>query len=337
MKPFCLFTLIFFIGFSLFSQSLLNNRITEHGIMNYTDRFVPKTKKEVAKDRMDNLKLTSCFSYFPLEKTKLKIDLNKKSTVIGSKGTKVTIHPSSFLYANFSNANGSAEVHLTEALDVFDYMRAGIGHIYYDKYNRTNYMELGGMFKIEVFQGGNRLRLVAEKNIDVEFPNINPLQKFHLFMMNDKGNWVLKSKSSSIPIYSPEGKSSEKEDGYITGVRQVSIDFLGWWSFGMNTTESTAVKGKWEDDKNIAGKKFQIVGVGDDSLYYYMKWFESEEFTLPSPLNTKMNYFLCDDLGNLAIVDSISTTSRTGYDYLPEESDNYLQPLGVFKFQKIPS
>ncbi|MCC6447204.1 MAG: hypothetical protein IT215_00775 [Chitinophagaceae bacterium] len=303
--------------------------------MNYSDRFAPKQQKEIPKDRMDNWRLASCFSYFPLEKSILNIDLNRKNSVVSKKGTRITIHPGSFLYANFAVAHGQAVVHIWEALDSFDYMRAGIGHIYYDKHNRINYMDLGGMFKIEIFQGNNRLRIASEKFIDIEFPDITPGKRMNLFVMNETGNWVQKKDAGSIEVFKPDTIKKESSE-IITGVRKVSIEFLTWWSFAMPTTESTSLKGDWEDPKSIAGKNYQVVAISQESLYYSMKWFNNKDYVLPAPLNKKITVFLCDDLGNYAISNEFSAGGKVGYEYLPEASDNFRFAVEKLKFDKIP-
>ncbi len=328
-------SIYFLIISQLLSQSIFNNRFTEHGIMNYSDRFTPKQQKDIPKERMDNWKLSSCFSYFPLEKSILNIDLNKKNSVISRKGTRITIHPGSFLYANFAVANGQAVAHVWEVTDSFDYMRAGIGHIYYDKYNRINYMDMGGMFKIEIFQGNNRLRLSSEKSIDVDFPDITPGKRMHLFMMDDTGNWILKKDGGGIEVFKPESASKEGEE-IPTGVRKVSIETLTWWSFAYPTTESGSVKGEWEDPKNIGGKNFQIVAISQDNLFYSMKWFQTKEYVLPVPIQKKVKLFLCDDLGNYSVSKTIPMGSKIGYEYLPEASDNFRQAVEKLSLDKIP-
>jgi len=332
MKKIILF--FFIINFHIISQSATNFKITEFGVFNFAERNQLKPNIEIKKERMDNKTLAPCFSHFKLPRNGYKFQINETSTIVTKKGLRVTIPPGAFLYSNFAYASGVGTLYVYEVTEPFEYMIAGVNHIYYDKQNRINYLELAGMFRIEVFQDNNRLRLANDKKIQVEFPDLAPGKKIHYFMLDDTGNWTLKNEFGTYEIFKPQ-KTSDANHKY-TGTRKGTVEYLTWYAFGIPHLETTSLKVEWEDPKKIAGRNFQVVVIGIDHISYFMKWTDRTEIILPAFQNKTYRLYLCDDLGNYSTLDEFTTTSKVGYDYLPDSSDNFRQVLPILKIEKFP-
>jgi hypothetical protein len=325
--------LLIIISLSIFSQSSTNNRITEFGVFNFTERNQIKPAPEIKKDRMDNKVLSPCFSYFQLPRNGYKFNIGEKNVIVTKKGARITIPPGAFLYTNFAYASGVGTIYFYEVTEPFEYMIAGVNHIHYDKYNRVNYLELGGMFRIEAYQDNARLRLANGKTIEVEFPDIATGKRHHFFMLDDSGNWIVKKEFGQYEIYKPESPNNKSVK--VLGTRKGEVEHLTWYAFGMPYKESTTLNLEWEDPKKIAGRNFQLVVIGTDHLSYFSKWSETSPIVMPALQNKNYKAYLCDDLGNYSLLDEFKTTNKIGYDYLPESSDNFKQPLPMMKVMKL--
>ncbi|MDX1958234.1 MAG: hypothetical protein SFU98_06655 [Leptospiraceae bacterium] len=327
-------SLILLLSCELFSQNMINNKITEHGILNYADRATIIAQGEIKKERMDNQRMLPAFSIHQPEKETLTINLDETSVITGKKGVRLTIPANSFVFSNYVYAYGNATIYLTEIIDDFDYLTAGVNHIFYDKYNRFNYLFLGGMIKIEAFQGNNRLRLAAKKIIMIDFPDLQPGKKFNWYSIDDSGTWQLKDNFANYEVFEPE--KGFKSDKRVVGVRRVNATSSGYWGFALQEIETTSLKGEWLDPGSIAGKNFQIACLGKNHRSYFMKWFSGKEYAINAFQNKVSRVFIADENGNIAMSNDIQTTNKLGYDYLPESTDNFRQQVEKISFQKIP-
>jgi hypothetical protein len=329
-----LFILLFFIisNSIIYSQSRINNKLTDFGIMNYPDRKSKYLQAEPKKEKMDGQRLSKILSKHTIIKTTQQIELTKRNVIIGIRGTRITIAPGTFQYSDYLTAKGAATVHLYEVIDDFDYMISGVYHIYNDSKN-LSYMELGGMIRFEIFQGNTRLKMSGESPILVDFPLLHPDKKFNLYYINLEGVWIKKYDHGSYDLYPvPE---SELDGKRVIGVRQFKMNSQGWWGFGIPHKDMTVVKGKYiyEGKSNFSAHIF-CVGVGFRG--YIGKWVSGGEFSISLFPNRKMRVYVADENGSIGMSSILDTGVRIGVDGLPETVDNVFEEIPVIELQKPP-
>ncbi|MCX7998600.1 MAG: hypothetical protein N3A69_06545, partial [Leptospiraceae bacterium] len=272
-----------------------------------------------------------CFSYFQLPRNGYKFNINEKSTIITKKGTRITIPPSAFLYTNFANATGIATLYVYEVTEAFEYMIAGVNHIYYDKSNKASYLELAGMIKLEAMQDNVRLRIVNDKPIEIEFPDLSPNKRVHFFMLDESGNWVIKKQYGEYEIFKP---TENKEN--LTGTRKGWIEYLTWYAFGILNPEAVLVQVEWSDPKRLSSKNFHVVGIGLDHLSYFSKWTENFQAILPLFPGKKFRVFVCDTNGNLASSEEFLATPQKFETTTSENPPPYQQLISLSSLDKFP-
>lgn len=316
----------------LLSQSPSNYKITEFGVFKIGEKIPIKQANPIQKERMDNRVLAQCFSYFQLPRNGYKFNIGEKSVITTRKGVKITIPPFAFLYTNFANASGLATLYVYEATEAFEYMIAGVNHIYFDKTNRASHLELAGMIKIEAMQDNVRLRIANDKPIEIEFPDLMPNKRVHFFMLDDTGSWVIKKRFGEYEIFKPQGKEED-----VVGTRKGWIEYLTWYAFAMPNPESILVQVEWSDPKKISSKNFHVVGIGTDHLSYFSKWTDQFHAVLPLFPNKKFKVYVCDNNGNIASSEEFQVTPQK-FELNPnQESPAYQQlvQLGeIDKFQR---
>lgn len=316
---------------SSYPQSSSNYKVTEFGIFKIGEKIPVKQSAPIKKERMDNRTLAPCFSYFQLPRNGYKFNIGEKSTIITKKGIRITIPPSAFLYTNFANASGVATLYVYEVTEAFEYMIAGVNHIYYDKTNKANYLELAGMIKLEAMQDNVRLRIVNDKPIEIEFPDLAPNKRVHFFMLDETGNWIIKKQFGEYEVFKP----SEKGENF-TGTRKGWIEYLTWYAFGMPNPEAVQVQVEWSDPKKLSSKNFHVVGIGLDHLSYFSKWTENFQTILPLFPNKKFRVFVCDTNGNLAHSEDFVAAPQK---FEVETSENplpYQQLIQLSSLDKLP-
>lgn len=316
----------------LFSQSPSNYKITEFGVFKIGEKIPIKQATAVKKERMDNRVLAPCFSYFQLPRSGYKFNIGEKSVITTRKGVRITIPPSAFLYTNFANASGPATLYVYEATEPFEYMIAGVNHIYYDKANRASHLELAGMIKIEAMQDNVRLRIVNDKPIEIEFPDLMPNKRVHFFMLDDTGNWVIKKNFGEYEIFKPQ----EKEENAV-GTRRGWIEYLTWYAFAMPNPEGISVQIEWSDPKRLSSKNFHVVAIGTDHLSYFSKWTEQFSTILTLFPSKKYKVFVCDTNGNIVSSEEFLASPQKFEVEPGKEPPSYQQLIqlgGIDKFQR---
>lgn len=264
------FTISFFTGGTIFSQSRINNKLTDFGILNYPDRKIKIVPQEQKKDRMDNQKIGKLLSSVSLIKTTQQIDLSKRNVIIGQRGTRLTIASGTFQYSDYLTAKGTATIHLYEALDNFDYMVSGVYHIYAENGKIPIQLELGGMMRFEIFQGNSRLRMSGEYPILVDFPLLQSDKKFNLYYLNQEGVWIKKVDYGLYDIF--PSALTEGDGKLYRGVRQFKLNAQGWWGFGIPVKEMGVLKGILTGDNLSDSANYHIVSSPQNYLGYVAKW-----------------------------------------------------------------
>ncbi len=332
MKIIILIIYILFNNIILLSQSRINNKLTDFGIMNYPDRKSKFLQAEPKKEKMDGQKLSKLLSSHTIIKTTQQIELTKRNVIIGARGTRITIAPGTFQYSDYLTAKGAATVHLYEVIDDFDYMISGVYHIYNDSKN-LSYMELGGMLRFEIFQGNTRLKMSGEYPILVDFPLLYPDKKFNIYYINLEGVWIKKYDYGSYDLYPvPE---SELEGKKVIGVRQFKMNSQGWWGFGIPHKDMVVFKGKyqWEGKSNFSAHVFSI---GENFRGYIGKWVSGGEFSISAFPRRKIRIFIADENGNIGISPLLETSSRIAVDGFAESIDNVFEEIQSINLSKPP-
>ncbi len=328
----CLFC--FLIGNQIFPQSKINNKLTDFGILNYPDRKMKFLLAEPKKEKMDGQKLGKVFGAQIIQKTTQQIDLSKRNVIIGSKGTRITIAPGTFQYSDYLTAKGAATVHIYEVIDDIEYMIAGVYHIYNEASKSSNYLELGGMIKFEVFQGNARLRMSGEYPILVDFPLLFPETKFHLYYINMEGIWIKKNEFGSYDLYPVEETYIEGKK--TIGVRQFKMNSQGWWGFGIPHKEMTVFKGKLKGEGILPSASFHVQSIGKGYRSYIAKWTSGMEFSIPTLPGRKSTVIIADETGKLGISEILQATDKIGLDSQPESLDNPFQEIGEIELSFPP-
>ena len=320
----------------LFSQSKINNKLTDFGILNYPDRKMKFNLSEPKKEKMDGQKLGKIFATQVIQKTTQQIDLSKRNVIIGAKGARITISPGTFQYSDYLTAKGAATVHLYEVIDDLDYMVSGVYHIYNESNKASTYLELGGMMKFEVFQGNARLRMSGEYPILVDFPILFPDKKFNLYYINIEGIWIKKNEFGSYDLFPvPEAIVDGKKN---IGVRQFKMNSQGWWGFGLPYRDMVVLKGKFKGEGINPSSSFHIqsIGVDETSRTYIGKWISGKEFSILAFPGRKTRVYISDEIGNLGYSNPVEASNKIGIDSLPESIDNQFQDIGEIELTQPP-
>jgi hypothetical protein len=328
----------FLLGFSifnfdLFSQSRFNNKITEFGIFNYSGRKAFIKNKEVSKDRVDSQIQPKAFTIHPLPKFTKQFEISKKNTIISKKGIKFTIPANAFQYSDFLTAKGYATAHIYEVYEEFDYLLSGINQVMNEENNQQSIIEMGGMFKIEIFQGNAKLKMSGEFPIIVEFPNLVPDQNYAVFHVNSEGNW---KKKYDAGTYTTNSVMNDSESKKKVGTRRISIPLQGWWCFGIVHSQTSALKGEIIGE-NISSTNFNIYNVGDGFFSVISKSSVGKDFSIISIPNRKSKILIFDETNRIGIGESIISSTTKGVDYLPDSPTNYRMQIPPIKMQKIES
>lgn len=311
--------------FGVNSQSRINNKLTDFGILNYPDRKIKFIPPEPKKERMDGQKLGKIFASVSITKTTQQIDLSKRNVIIGIRGTRLTIAAGTFQYSDYLTAKGAATVHVYEVMDTFDYMIAGVYHIYQDTGKSPVHMELGGMVRFEIFQGNSRLRMSGEYPILVDFPLLYPEKKFNLYYLNQEGIWVKKVDHGLYDIY--PSLTTEAEGKKLKGVRQFKMNAPGWWSFGSPVRDLGVVKGKIDGTTLTGNTPIHAVSIPKNFCGYIGKWVRGGEYSIPLFPYGSSRIVFSDDDGNLGVTEFFDASGRLGVDTSPESVDNFFQEV----------
>lgn len=331
---FYLLSLFLIINLGISSQSRINNKLTDFGILNYPDRKIKFLPPEPKKDRMDGQKLGKIFSSVSIAKTTQQIDLSKRNVIIGLRGTRLTIAAGTFQYSDYLTARGAATIHVYEVLDSFEYMIAGLYHIYQDSGRSPLHMELGGMVRFEIFQGNSRLKMSGEYPILVDFPLLYPEKKFNLYYLNQEGIWIKKVDHGLYDIYpSPSSESDGKKQ---IGVRQFKMNATGWWSFGYPIRDLGVVKGKLEGSTLTGNTPIHAISIPQNFFGYIGKWIRGGEYSIPIFPGSTSRIIFSDEEGNLGISDAFNPSGRIGVDSQPETVDNFFQEIPTVPLRTPP-
>ena len=320
---------------SVYSQSRINNKLTDFGILNYPDRkYKGGPPPEPKKERMDGQKLGKIFSSFSIQKTTQQIELGKRNIIIGSRGTRLTIPAGTFQYSDYLTAKGSATLHLYEVIDEFDYMIAGVYHIYNDLNKVNHHLQLGGMIKFEIYQGTVRLRMSGEYPILVDFPLFNPEKKFNLYYINLDGVWIKKVDYGLYDIF--PSLVQEADGKKQTGVRQFKMNAQGWWGFGLPIKNMAVIKSKIISENPGTNDNFHIVSSGEGYKSYIGKWTKGLDFTIPVFPKVKSRIIVSDNQGNIGISDFHEAPPYIAFDTEQESSENVFLEIPPIYLKLVP-
>ncbi len=308
------FKLIFLlISTSIYSQTGLNFKITEYGVLNYAADSKSQASEIVLKDKpkMDKISEVLIFKNFIPFEQKFSIDPLKKNTVTGLAGVRIEFPENSF------NSETNIELLLTEYIDEIDFISSGHGQIFYNKYGSEQLMLSGGMFKIKFQKDGKEISLEKGKYIEIQFPDYFPKENFGLFYFED-GVWNLKSSlSKSEKSLISESASFEKKS--IIGVRLAKVDKSGLWNFASTEVTNNSISVK-KDSPNFIAILIPRNGRG-----FVLKEIKEISFSLPAYKNSSLDLLLVKD--DSYVVQTFQSADKTFNDKNPEGNNNTRQEI----------
>jgi len=232
---------------------------------------------------------------------------------------------------------GNVNIFVTEVIDELDFLTAGIGLVYYNKYGKEIFLVSGGMFRIEFKQGENKVLLAPDKTIEVQFPDLAPKENFSLYHMDETGIWNLRSSlSNNDKIEAGTIEKNNLEGRKIVGVRIAIIDKAGYWNFAYPELQHTCLKGTVDDSKNPAVGNMQISLIVLDVRAFFSKTIKEKEFSINAYKKRAVKILLTDEKGSIGISNQISTSDKTGTDKAPEGNNNFRQAIGNIELKKFP-
>ncbi|MCB1140742.1 MAG: hypothetical protein H7A24_07690 [Leptospiraceae bacterium] len=327
------FLTIFLVLFPtlLISQSKYNNKITEFGIFNYAGKRGVSKQMEIPKERVDGQKLGKILSLHPPPKTVKKIDLSKRNVLVGNRGTRVVIPPNAFQYSDFLTAKGFATVHIYEVIDDFDYITVGINQVVVGEDKKQSYFELGGMLKVEVYQGNKKLKMSGEFPMIADFPDIYPGTSFHIYHINGEGSWVKKTDFGSYEVHKPKSEGTGK---LVVGSRKMKLTSQGWWGFGLPRSETAAFKGEIKaDEGSLSNLQVFALGVGFSS--FISKWSSGKNFSINAIPGRQFRIFVADEKGSIGFTQVLESSTQPGLDSLPDSPGNFRKEVPSIELKKI--
>lgn len=307
---------------------------------------------------MDKIKISPYLKALQNPPTVQRIDPTQENKVTGQKGVRLIIPKNAFTYQNGKLVKKEVEIRLTEVIDAFDFLTAGVGLEYYGQDGKQQLFESGGMFKVEAFGGGKELKIADGKSIQVMFPDIYPDKNFNVYKMDDQGKWVLgedKPKrltlSSNYKNYvaqdeggnetwAPSAKARTVSETIrrVFGVIVTSTNKLSWLNIDYPNLLFSCIKGDLELVTPSSPQKrryVQVMAVGIDHSYIRNAWTPSGNYDINVLKNKKVKLFAVDEDGNLGISDEITTPDKTGYSRGKESPENYKMLVEKITLQRV--
>lgn len=324
------FLILLLITVPLFSQSMLNNKVTEFGILSYPDSTGKPAAIPEDRPKMDSNQDVEVLKIFAPEDQKFEIDSTKNASITGKKGVRFFIPALSLKNEQGEILKETVEVYVTEVIDSIDYAAAGIGLTYYDRGGKEQYLYSAGMFRIEFKKNGNKLVFDANKSIEVHFPEFKDSEKYNLFQLKD-GNWNLKAAlNRDSEETSAKTKSADK-----VGVRIIHIDNSGWWNFAVGKTDVACLKGEIEFPEGVKLKGTRVISLGTDHRSYFNTTVSGTSFKILAHKSKAAKVLVYDEAGYIGYADIAKTSDKTGQLTGDESSTNSRQDIGKIVLKKI--
>ncbi|MCB1193452.1 MAG: hypothetical protein H7A23_12400 [Leptospiraceae bacterium] len=349
-KKFHIFFILIVLSISYaYSQSSINNKYTENGILSY-----PQWEPELVIGRMDDIKISPFLKPLKSPPNNFVIDPSIKNLVTGQKGIRLNIPEEAFVYSNNKPVSGKVDINLIEVIDIFDFLTAGVGLIYYDETGKENLFESGGMLYVEANQGSKKLSLAKGKEIEVMIPDIFTSTPLNIYSMTKDGKWKLKEKnplrasmdnalqkktSSDVDQNSDLPTSAAPGDMPMEyrqlGVIITSIDSLGWINTDYPHPNFACLKGKITFAKNSPAKVVNVLAMGINHRSIVSSWTTTNKFEINVLKNKTIKILAIDNKGNIGLSETISTPDKPGHSKNPESPDNYKMNLEDISLKKI--
>jgi hypothetical protein len=317
--------LFFFLATTLFSQTGLNFKITEFGVLNYSDS--KSTASDIVlkeKPKMDKIPEVALLKQFIPVEQKFTLEVNKKNTITGLSGVRLEIPEKAFS----EQEDPSVQVFLTEFIDELDFISSGYGQIFYDKYGGEKLMISGGMFKIRFQQKEKDVQLEKGKFIEVQFPDYFPKESFGLYFLEKEGIWSLKSSlsKSDKSTINPTGQEGKQ----VIGVRLANIDKAGLWNFASTELTHTCIKSSVE---TYSTTQTAII-IPKHFRGYIIKEIKDKDFFMNAYKNTIITLVLLDGKNKIGFIPNIETSDKVGSEK-SDSKNSFRQEVGKIEFKNI--
>lgn len=151
-----------------------------------------------------------------------KVDATQSVVLTSPQGTTLTFPEQAFEYEDGGLVQGEVNVFVREMHDQVDLFLSGIP-LTYDSAGVTYAMESAGMMEVYAEQNGKRVRLAANKSIDVAMPttvvlpNFYVLPTFNLYQLNlEEKKWEYQELNPISTLISTVSPTSTPEKGFNT-------------------------------------------------------------------------------------------------------------------------
>lgn len=248
------------------------------------------------------------------------INSNTENTITGNGGTKITIPKNVFVDSKGKYISDKVTVKLIEVFNSVDLAFSGIEMIYKDKDGTVYQFESAGMFKLTAKSNNEKLSLAKGSKINVLFPNIVPGDRFNVYKLNSKGDWIYNGHNQE----SSDADTNEK-------IRKYSIDALTWWNYDFPHRYWACLKGKIITKNNTTLSEIKIRIIGADKIYADKGILVNSSFKINAIKFSKAKILIIHGDKLLGVSKIISVWDKTGNKNSIESSINEIQDIGEIK------
>ncbi|MES0489188.1 MAG: hypothetical protein ABUK01_04300 [Leptospirales bacterium] len=318
-------------GCSVFAQTKREQKILEHGILDYSDA-----------------KLGDVLARMRPTESKFIISAEKVGEVTASRGSRFLIPENAFVFPNGKRVTGNVEFKVKEVIDDFDFVTSGVDLSTVDENGQRVYLQSAGMFHVSAQSRGQELELAPGKKIDVQFPDIVPGDEFFVYKMNKSGQWEKHGHNQELMTQTNpvDGESSS------IGVRVYAIDGMTWWNFDSPFPHVACLKGEVEDPDQVFVPPYKVTTIGMSYKGSFDRYIERKDFRINAHRSKYVKVLIVDTKGNVGISGNIKVTDKRGHDKYKEgemvpEVDlanrqptgkkykNYCQDIGKIPIRKL--
>ena len=324
--------ILFTASLPLTAQTNENKKFFEYGIIQYAETLSFSVKNFL----------------LPTETAFISVNVNNKIT--GKKGSRFHIPEYAFMDKSGKIVRGKVNITIQEIIDPMDFLISDIS-LEYTENGITEFFQSAGMFRIQAYKNNESLKLADGKKIIVEFPDFSRGNKFNVYKMNDKNQWILdKENTNKTSFLKP--KSYSDLNGFKAKIikvqappqeydstvfpRIVAIDSLNWWNFDLPYPHVACLKGTISDPDKILTEKYLIYSIGINyNGIFKRRESEKNNFKINAHKDRLVKILITDEKGNIGISDVISVSDKNGFDEYPEGPNNYCQPSGEIVIRKV--
>lgn len=239
------------------------------------------------------------------------VDANSWQTIVGNKGTKLSIPADAFVYSNGSTVSGSVDIELIEVLNVSDMVKNRVSTI-----SNNEVLVSGGQLKVVVTQNSNELLLKPGYSISVDVPTNNPDPQMALFT-GDEGqdgdiSWTSASTDTSQTDSVVTWTDSTGTSYYNFAFDNDSLGWINcdyWWNTGQPlTTIQANIVDDSETHDNTNTTCFLVFPQINSVIQMYNTAVPTQFESLNIPINQPVTFCCISEVNGTYYSAFVSTT-----------------------------